>query len=467
LRFRLTLWNTVVVLIASLLAIFAMREAMRLTIENEARALLREEATELELAIKQLHPDQAQIDAEFERKVLGHSHHEWFAALYDDGDNVIWQSKDFDSEFAASLASPGPDDEFVVYRTSDQLVIRRLLKLPDGSRRTVFIGEPTRFMRRDVWQLTKVMLVIGAGLLVMAPAGGYLLAQRATRPVREIIATTRALDPAHLDSRLAIRGTGDELDQISAEINSFVDQISRYINSQREFIANAAHELRSPLTAIQTSSEVCLSKTRTPKEYQDQLETVSEQCQFLRRLVNQLLELAESDAGGKVRKLDFDFSELLQKSLAIFSGVAEEKGIRLITCIPPRIRCVGDPNKLIQVLNNLIDNAIKFTPSGGTIDIELAQRDGQPCFRISDDGPGVPEDQLERIFERFFQVDPSRNSGNGLGLSICKAIIQQHDGTIRASSQAGLTIEFLIPVPGNPQEQAELDISAGTKPAPS
>ncbi len=351
------------VLVASLLALLAVREAMRLTIENEARSLLREEALELELAIKQLHPDENRINDEFSRKVLGHSQHEWFAALLSDDDNVpLWKSKNF-PEGTSSLPNAAAKSGVSFERTDLRLIIRYRFRLPDQLIRTILIGEPTQFIRNDVWQLTKVMLYIGAALLVVAPVGGYLLASRATSPVREIIATTRSLDPAHLNSRLPIRGTGDELDQISSEINSFVDQISRYVKSQQEFVANAAHELRSPITAIQTSVDVTLDKERSLEEYQEELETVSEQCQQLRYLVNQLLELAETDAVQSSTFGQVNLTELIEKSINVFTGVAEEKTVRIVAQLEPGVVVHGDPSKLRQVVNNLLDNARKIQPA--------------------------------------------------------------------------------------------------------
>jgi two-component system heavy metal sensor histidine kinase CusS len=449
LRFRLTLWNSIVVLIAALLALLALRIAMRVTIENEARALLREELTELEFAIKEFHPDRSKINEEFERKILSHAQHGWFAALFE-GEQTLWESNNFPAESweaAAIFSSP----DFAFTRTNNMLLVVHRLTTSDGEQQTIILGEPTEFIRNDIWQLTKTILLIGVGLVLIAPVGGYFLARHATQPVRQIIATTRSLNPAHLDSRLEIRGSGDELDQISAEINSFVSQISKYINSQKAFVANAAHELRSPITAIQTSVEVTLDKQRTVAEYQEELVVVSEQCQQLRHLVNQLLELAESDA--LLEKVDFqavNLSKVVETSISVFSGVAEDRGTEIVPHLEPEVIVEGDESKLRQVVNNLLDNALKFGSADGSVKIELVDRGDAARLVIQDSGPGVPEDQLERIFERFFQVDQSRQrttrQGSGLGLSICKSIIALHQGTIEAKNlETGFAIEVRLP----------------------
>jgi signal transduction histidine kinase len=315
------------------------------------------------------------------------------------------------------------------------------------------LGTPNEVIDNSIASLTRLMLATGAGLLVVAPIGGYLLARNATQPIRKIISTTRSLDPTHLESRLEVRGTGDELDQLSLEINSFLDQISKYLNSHREFVENAAHELRSPLTAIQTSVEVALGKERTLAEYREELETVSEQCQQLRHLVNQLLELAETDAAIQKTSFEtFDFTKLVEKSVDVFAGIAEDKEVAVDTQLQEGVVMQGDSSKIRQVFNNLLDNALKFTPRGGQIDIALSATPQQVRFSVQDTGPGVSEAELPRIFERFYQADVSRrrslSRGSGLGLSICKSIVDMHRGEISASRSqtGGLNVVVLLPI---------------------
>lgn len=439
-------------LIASLLAMWAVRETMRLTIENEAKSLLREEVLELELAIKQLHPDQERIEDEFKRKVLGHSLHGWFASLVAGDSELVWQSDNFPLEELAPSASFDSSAIDSFRRTTDHLVIRHQFEMPDHSKRVILIGEPTEFIKNDVWQLTKIMLGIGAAMLVVAPVSGYLLSSRAISPVSQIISSTRALKPQRLASRLPIRGTGDELDQISAEINSFVSQIARYVESQREFVANAAHELRSPITAIQTSIDVTLDRPRSIAEYQAELETVSEQCQQLRHLVNQLLELAETDANiGPAVSNPVELTALVEKSVQVFTGVAEEHGVRFTLQLQQPAIVAGNAIKLRQVINNLLDNALKFSPAGSEVLVELAPSSDRWRLTIRDSGPGVPAEMLEYIFDRFFQVDPARQRderrGNGLGLSICRSIVELHGGTIQASNGTGGGLAVTVSLP--------------------
>jgi heavy metal sensor kinase len=320
-------------------------------------------------------------------------------------------------------------------------------------RYTVRIGTPTAFTTAEVNRLMRWMFPIAAGLAVAAPLGGYLLARRATSPIRQIIETTQRLRPSRLNERLPIRGAGDELDQLSLEINDFLDLIAGYLERHREFIGNAAHELRSPLTAIQSNVDVALSKDRSPEEYQELLFTLSDECEDLRVLIHQLLILAENDAVGLERPTaPAPLDEVVQKSLEVFGAVAEDRNIDLKAEVQP-VYVAADALRLRQVVNNLLDNALKFTPPGGRVTVNLhrdpARREA--VLTVSDTGLGIPREELPRIFDRFYQVDKShhRNGchGNGLGLSIVHSIVQLHGGTVEVESEPGRGATFRVCLP--------------------
>ncbi len=450
-RFRLTIWNSLVVLLVTSIALLVARQGMVYTLEGETRQLLAEELTELELAVQQLHPDQQAIFQELERKVLGHQVHRWYAEIQSSAGVPLWRSDNFPEQFETTEPFTKP---FQYRQFENHIVCYHPVATSDGQQFVLMLGEPTTFIQREAANLTQVLFWVGCLVLLIAPFGGYLLAYQALLPVREIIASTRALNPSGLNNpRLELRGSQDELDQISAEINSFIAQLESYNDSQREFIANAAHELRSPLTAIQTGAEVCLNQPRDVEEYREQLETTIEQCQQLRRLVNQLLELAETDAGIKLNRKPINFSQQVANCVSFFSGFAEEQNVALEPKLQANVIIEGDASKLTQVLNNLIDNAIKFTPAGGQVGIKLETSNGFAWLTVSDTGSGVPAEKLERIFDRFYQLESSRNrdlqQGNGLGLSICRSIVRLHGGTISAAAQiagkTGLVISVSLP----------------------
>jgi signal transduction histidine kinase len=287
---------------------------------------------------------------------------------------------------------------------------------------------------------------------LLSPFGGYWLAGRATRPLAQMNAMAATLRPDKVDERMPTRETGDELDQFSRTINGLLDRIAEYINQNRQFVANAAHELRSPLTAIQSSVEVTLNSQRTVEEYQELLAEVVEQCSDLRILVNQLLLLAESTAESPAGHLEpVALDQLARRAIEMFRDAAEEQGVRLYADHLDEVTLPGQESRLRQVINNLIDNGIKFNRPGGEVVLSIRNRgtSDEVELQICDTGIGIPAEDLQHIFKRFYRGDKSRHrdhhsSGNGLGLSICEAIINAHGGRVQVTSTLGESTCFRV-----------------------
>lgn len=453
LRFRLTLWNTTVVLLMVVVTLWGVREGLRFTLLHEADNQLKVDATEIRLTIEQLYPDQQRIHDELDRKAISHVNKSFFIRLYDHQNVLLWSS--VDAPTAAVPIDPFLSETRPISVDDYRLVHVKLAKkgIPNW---TICVGSSYQPLESDVGQLTNLMLVVGAVVLLVSPLGGYWLAGRATRPLAEIIDTTAQLHPSSLEQRLPLRGTRDELDRLSATINGFLDRIAAFVDQNREFTANAAHELRSPLAAIQSSLEVALNSDRTISEYKDLLLEVLEECGELGVLVNQLLLLAESDAGHlQIDSAPIHLDEIVRKGFEMFQGVAEAEGIDLaITRLDP-IRLEGDSGRLRQVINNLIDNAIKFTRQGGKVEIDLALSlaGDRAVLSVKDTGLGISREDLLHVFDRFYRGDRARHRGKerrgtGLGLSICESIVASHGGQIHIDSviNQGTTVCVSLPV---------------------
>jgi len=324
----------------------------------------------------------------------------------------------------------------------------------------------------DVSKLTNLMIGAVLVTLFVAPLGGYWLAGRATHPLARIIATTARLRPSHMEERLPIRGTADELDQLSATINRFLDLIGDYLNRNREFVANAAHELRSPLAAIQSAVEVTLNGERSIEEYQEMLDDIAAQCGQLGGLVNQLLLLAETDVVGlQIRRRPVSLDRLVARSVDMFRGAAEERGIQLTAQCGPNVSLDADADRLRQVLNNLIDNSLKFTVRGGRVDVHVDRDEPRHeiVMTVADTGFGIAPEDLPHVFERFYRGDKARGRdhargdgahGNGLGLSICQAIVAAHFGSITVDSQPGQGSRFTVRLPFDVADTERESLSA-------
>lgn len=453
-RFRLMAWNTGVVLVMALVALLAVREGLRLTLLSELDERLREDALEVRLAFEEFYPNLGLVKEELDRKAIGHAHQAMFIQILDQHGQIV----------AASINTPAQGlpradgGSIVPLNWGDyRLVQQHFTKsgLPDFS---VRVGSSLEPIWTDIGKLTRLILLVGLALLPLAAVGGFVLTDRALQPIKKIIHTARRLRPAQLDERLALRHTGDELDQLSLTINQLLDRIGDYLVRHREFIANAAHELRSPLAAIQSTVEVGLNSDRSVDEYKELLYETVEQCRTLSLLVNQLLLLAESDVARTLASREsVQLDQVVERCVEMFRAAAEERGIELSAACTPGIVVAGNALRLRQVVNNLIDNGLKFSAAGGRVAVQLTRDpSGQRALlQVADSGCGIAPAELPHIFERFYQVNRARDRdaqmrGNGLGLSICQAIVEAHGGTIEVTSAVDQGTTFVVSLPAEP-----------------
>jgi signal transduction histidine kinase len=284
-----------------------------------------------------------------------------------------------------------------------------------------------------------------------------------------MIRTTARLHPGEVGERLPIRGTGDELDSLAHTINGLLDRIASYLQQKHDFLANAAHDLRTPLAAIRSSVEVALTSARTDEDYRELLGVVIEQCSALQTLVNQLLLLSESDADRlQIDETPVALDEVVSRVVEMFEGVAEDKGVELRVSELPPVAVPGNRHHLRQVISNLLDNAIKFTAARadgegcspgdkshrGCVEVGLEDDQNERVVRlkIRDNGIGIGPADLPYIFDRFYRADKARArdgvaGGTGLGLSICKAIVDAHGGQISVESHPGKGATFTVTLP--------------------
>jgi heavy metal sensor kinase len=455
LRFRLLIWVTLVVMVMVVVTMVTVREVVHRALWYEFQHLFEEEAAGVALVVGQDYPDEKQqlwqvLQSKVAVLARREWFREWFTQLYRADGTLLWSSPNVPSGLGPpALETTEPAD------VNGYVVVEHRVTARDGTELVVRCGCSRRPVEEDLELVDRIMVWTGLVTLLLAPLGGYALAGRATRPIAKIIATAASLQPSKLDERLPIRGTGDELDQLSQTINSLLDRIASYIQRNRDFVANAAHELRSPLTAIRSTVEVGLNRNRTPEEYASLLTDVMEECSQLAGLVNRLLLLAEGDAGRlTARDHSVRLDRVVRESVDMFEGVAEVQGLSLTAGELPAAVVPGDEFHLRQVVRNLIDNAIKFTPANGDVQVTMgvqAER-RRAWLRVRDNGIGIAAEDLPRIFERFYRADKartreSRPGGHGLGLSICQSIVLALGGEIAVESQPGRGTTFTVWLP--------------------
>ena len=450
LRFRLMVWNAVVVLLTAIVTLIGVREGLRRALLNEMDQILTEDAVEIGLTITDTSPTETSAVREFiHRKAQGHKKHGWFARLVDHRGQLVWSS---DDAFAAASPEQPLANMQPASRGGNRLV---QLKLTDqqGNALHLIVGASLDFLDRDMALIDRLVAVAVAIVFIAAPLVGYWLAGRTTRILRQLIRATAALRPARLEERLPLRHTGDELDQLSRTFNGLLDRIAEYLRHRRDFLANSAHELRTPLAAIRSSVEVALNADRTKEEYEELLAEVIQECQALETLVNQLLLLAETE-GERMKTIGerVPLDSIVRAAVEMFRALAESRDIELWLPRCEAIVVEGNRHHLRQVLNNLLDNAIKFTLPGGVVSVSLERQAQQAILKVADTGVGVRADDLPLIFDRFYRCDKARSHsvevrGTGLGLSICQAVVGAHGGTLTVESVEGQGTCFTAQLP--------------------
>ncbi|MBX6311334.1 MAG: HAMP domain-containing protein, partial [Isosphaeraceae bacterium] len=307
---------------------------------------------------------------------------------------------------------------------------------------------------RALRELVIVLLSTGPLALACALGGGYWLARRALAPVDRMTATAAEITATRLDQRLDEPGTEDELGRLARTFNAMIARLQRSFEEVRRFTADAAHELRTPLAAMRTEAEVALRSPRSPERDGRVLEDLLEEIERLTRLVSQLLFLCREDTGigaGDFRPVRLD--ELVREVGEHMQVAAREKGVELDIELPTPCPVQGDADRLRRLFFNLIDNAIKYTPTGGRVMVRGESPNGQIHMTIADTGIGIPAEHLPYVFDRFYRVNPSRSpetDGTGLGLAICRSIVEAHGGRIEIDSVvgSGTRIRLALPMQG-------------------
>ncbi len=322
----------------------------------------------------------------------------------------------------------------------------------------VFSGNATTRLRTVQSHILHVMLVLFAAAMALAVAGGTLVSWSFLRRTDAMARTCRAIMDGDLKLRLPVRGTGDELDRLAEAINEMLSRIAALMGNLSQVSNDIAHDLRTPVTHLRHRLERARAESKTVEAYGGALETAIAKADEILGLFAALLRIAQIEGGA--RRAAFapvELSALLAQMRDLFEPVAEEAGhvLRLSGTGKASIR--GDHQLLVQLFSNLIENAIVHTPAGTSIALSLSRQEGRAVVRVSDDGPGVPREEHERLFRRLYRREASRSQpGHGLGLSLALAVADLHGATIRIPEAAGpgLTVEISFPLPPESAQSA-------------
>ena len=293
-------------------------------------------------------------------------------------------------------------------------------------------------------------------LILVAAGLGWFMARRAVSGVEAVTQTAQKISAGTLEERVPLKGRGDEIDQLALTFNQMLDRIQTLLTEIKEMTDHIAHDLRSPLTRIRGHAEVTLTTAKSLSEYETMAASTIEECDRLLDIINTMLLISKTESGvGPFSVEEINLTALLQKACELFSPTAEDKGVNLRCDLPEKSRLEGDTRMIQRLLSNLLDNAIKYTPSGGSVTVSLEEKEEHQEITIKDTGIGISPNDLPRIFERFYRCDRSRSQeGIGLGLSLARAIARAHGGDILVTSLLNQGSTFIVTLPKSQHPQA-------------
>jgi heavy metal sensor kinase len=338
------------------------------------------------------------------------------------------------------------------------LLRNHVIRISDHESYLLQVGVSLESKETSLGLLFDILLgLVPFGVLVSSATGWYM-SGRVLRPVESLGEVARQIGISNLDKRLPLRGNGDEIDRLATTFNQVFSRLEQAVSQMKEFTSSISHELRTPLTALRGEAEIALSECLSIEGYREVLQSQLEEFDKLAQLINQMLILARAEAGEIAMSRDnVSLSDLTASLVEQMQPVAAWKKIELSIQAEPGIRVVGDSRWLERILLNLLDNAIKFTKEGGIIGVRTLRQGGDAIIEVRDNGIGIPEEALPKLFNRFYRVDSSRSrdvEGSGLGLSLADWIVRQHGGRIEVESQLekGSLFRVVLPVSGTPPD---------------
>ena len=326
-------------------------------------------------------------------------------------------------------------------------------QLADGT--LVQVGKSTEARDDLLARFRATLGIVTLLIVVIALTGGWLATQSALFPIRRLSqAVQRIIRTGRTDARVPAEGTGDAIDELTSLFNTMLDKIEGLVTAMRGALDNVSHDLRTPLTRLRGTAEMALAApaddpAHLVERYRDALADCVEESDRVLVMLDTLMDISEAESGTmQLQREPVRLVDVVARAVDLYREVADAKGVTLAADARDEVAVVADRTRLEQVAANLIDNAVKYTPSGGRVDVDVRRAGDAAELRVRDTGPGVPPDELPRIFDRLFRGDTSRTErGLGLGLSLVKAVVEAHGGTVEVASEPGRGSAFTVSLP--------------------
>ncbi len=455
---KMTLWYILTFLVSALIICAFLYLRLRHQLIKEVDRFLLDETQEL-TAVLSRNPNEISFLMKFEDEAMTRKYYPFFFRILDKNGSPFYISKEFrglgyEANDRVIINARDGKETLEDVRPPGRRTPFRMISTPfysDG-RLTYIIQLATHlhYVRKSLSVFKSNILAALPIILVLGSIGGWLLARKSLSPIGYIASKAQSITSKNLSERLTPRGTDDEMDDLIRTINGMISRLENSFQRMAEFTADASHELKTPLCAMRGEAEVLLSKKRMAEEYQEALAHFIEQFDRLNQMINDLILLSKSDSSQVELKMVPLRLDLLIKNIGdLFQVLAEQKNISFIMDPFQDVSVMGDKMRLQQLFTNLIDNAIKFT-SEGTVRVTMGKNEEEVLVKIRDTGIGIPKEEQEMIFKRFYRMDKSRSretGGVGLGLSIAEWIAHAHHGKIEVKSEVNQGSTFTVYLP--------------------
>jgi len=450
LAFRLALWYATIFAVSSLIAFYIFYIVISTAIQRQTDHELLNDMREFSSILKLKGSDSLRAEMEIEAESDG-VHKVFFRFLRAQGEEIASSNMSFWRDVRISRAAlnriaGGESHVFETLALQGEPYKARIAYGVIGPDKIMQIGQSleddARFLEvfREIFG-TSIMVIISFSALI-----GWFMARRALSSIEEVTQTALDISKGAFDQRVRIRAKGDEIERLATAFNRMLNRLQELVVGMKEVTDNIAHDLKTPITRIRGLAESKLKVGNPYDDSQNLAADIIEECDYLLQMINTLLEISETEAwAGKLVKEQVDMAGIIQDALELFRPIAEEKGLTLISQVPDHIHVPGEIQGLKRIIVNLLENAIKYTPSGGTVTTSVQTDKGQIIIFIQDTGIGISEEDLPHIFERLYRCDTSRSEpGFGLGLSLALAVARAHGGDITVTSHPGKGSTFKV-----------------------
>jgi heavy metal sensor kinase len=446
--FRLALWYSGMFILSMSFLFGLVYVILSASLINQDHESIQTQLRELSAVYNEGGLEALERDVTHEKKFEKRS--SFFIRLADPGNKTVffilpYQWAEFDFKVLEEKAPVGWLE--LASRTGKGSLEVASTRLPFGY--TLQVGKSTEERERVLRNFRRIFMGALIPLVLLGFVGGIFLSQRALRPIRQLTDTVRSISSGRMDARVPTLRTRDELGELIILFNSMVEKIEKLVRGMKDSLDNVAHDLRTPVTRMRGVAEMALRTEAGVDSCREALADCIEESDRMLRMLNTLMDISEAESGAMTLDLEeMKGCELIDEIVELYRYVAEDKGVSIETACPPELALLADPVRMRQALGNLVDNAIKYTPRGGGVEVTARLEKGRVLIAVRDTGIGMGPEELPRIWDRLYRSDQSRSQrGLGLGLSLVKAIVEAHKGEVQVSSERGKGSVFTLSLP--------------------